>query len=161
MRFKPLSIKYLKIIPNISIPRLDNIYDAVRYQDYIPRDREPANYYWRPILSNSDGSDNFSTLTETTPLYTYPNGQKTVNKDAFNCHYHAFGLKWATEVDDEHPKWVLAVSLKSKDWEQVTGKIQVGDIVMYNINNNGVLGWAHSAVVIRSRYGWLCHKSKQ
>ncbi len=98
---------------NKSIEELDNDYDPIRYQNYVPRDREPASYPRRTSLSNSDGSDNFSSLTETTPLYTYPNGVMTINLNAYNCHYHTFGLQYATRVDDEHPKWVTAVALKA------------------------------------------------
>jgi hypothetical protein len=142
------SINYLIAEPNTSLGLLDNIYDAIRYQNTTPRDREPASYHWRPILTNSDGSDNFSSLTETTPRYTYPNGVKTINLDAFNCHYHTFGLQYAKEVDDENPKWVYSVSIKGKDWEQVTGNIKVGDRVMYYKEHNGNVGWTHSALVI-------------
>ncbi len=138
------AIKYWTIRPNISLAQLDNIYDMVRYQTYVLRDREPASYYWRPKLTSDDFSNY---LTETTPRFTYPNGQKKVNLDAFNCHYYAFGLEYATEVDDENPKWVTAISLTSKYWELVTGAVRVGDRVMYSLNNNGASGWTHSAIV--------------
>ncbi|KQB99154.1 hypothetical protein [Pedobacter sp. Hv1] len=129
---------------NVSLEQLDNIYDAIRHQNYVPKDREPASYYWRSKLSTDDFS---SFLTEITPLWINRNGTEIKNVDAFNCHYHAFGLQYATETLEGYPKWVTAIKLESKDWSTVTGNIQVGDRVMYSLNNNGASGWTHSAIV--------------
>jgi hypothetical protein len=145
--FGKWAVGYWMEDPYISLGLLDNIYDVVRYQNTTPRDREPVSYPRRTSLSNSDGSDNFSSLNETTPLYTYPNGVMTVNLDAFNCHYYTFGLQYATKVDDEHPKWVIAVGLKATEWEQVTGNAQVGDKVLYYKNYNDKPAFVHSAIV--------------
>jgi len=125
-----------------SITRLENIYQLVKLQNYRPKDREPASYYWRPKLQ--DGTwDNY--LTESTPLYFYPNGQRIVNLTAYNCHYYAFGLENATKVDDEHPKWVIDLSLKG--WEEVTGDVKVGDRIVYYQDYNGKKDWTHSGIV--------------
>ena len=142
------AIDYLRTSPDVSMEMLDNIYDAIRYQNTTPRDRAPASFYWRPLLTNSDGSINYDNIIESTPFYFYNNGEKTINLEAYNCHYHAFGLEWATDVDDEHPKWVNTVRLNSQDWEVVTGNIKVGDRVMYYKNTDNKLNWTHSARVI-------------
>lgn len=126
-----------------SITRLENIYQLVKLQNYRPKDREPTSYYWRPKLQEGTW-DNY--LTESTPLYFYPNGQKIINLAAYNCHYYAFGLENATKVDDEHPKWVIDLSLKG--WEEVTGDVKVGDRIVYYQDYKGDKDWTHSGIVI-------------
>lgn len=143
------AIQEFMVRPNISLEELEILYQVVvQHQNYVPRDREPVSYFWRTRLSDTNGSDNFENhLTETTPKYTYPNGQPTINTDAYNCHYHAFGSEFAAEVDPDHPKWVIKITLPAKKWEVVTGNIQVGDRVLYFGNQNGEVLLSHSGIV--------------
>lgn len=127
---------------NPSITRLENIYQLVRLQNYRPKDREPASYYWRPKLT-ADNWDSY--LTQSTPKYIIINGEEVKNVEAYNCHFYAFGLEYATLTDDGFPKWVL--NLKLKDWEEVKGNVQVGDRIVYYQDYNGQKDWTHSGIV--------------
>ncbi|WP_410222268.1 hypothetical protein [Pedobacter sp.] len=143
--FAKWAVGQFMVRSNISLGLLDNIYDVVRYQNYIPRDREPTSYNWRSKLTTSDFSNY---LTETTPLWIENNGIEVRNIEAFNCHYYAFGPVYATATLEHYPKWVTEMQLTSKNWNQVTGNVQVGDRVTYYKNTNGQVEWVHSAIVI-------------
>lgn len=115
-----------------------------KIQNNLPRDKEPASYNWRNKLAGED----FSTyLTETTPFYFWNNDVKTVNPEAYNCHYYAFGIESAKLVDDEHPKWVYALDLSK--WDEVIGPIHVGDRVLYFAPKDSTTknGYTHSGIV--------------
>lgn len=141
------AVENLIINPNVPLLALKDIYQSQTSQLYIPRDREPASYLRRTTLSDSYGNDDFSSLSETTPMYISVNGTLTKNSEAFNCHYYAFGLTYSTETLDGYLKWVTKISLPSTVWEKVTGNVKVGDIVMYFKDVNGEAGWTHSAFV--------------
>lgn len=139
------AIENLTANNNLSFEQLNSIYESARNQNYTPKDREPATYYWRPKLTSTDFSNY---LTETTPMdIEVSPGVFAKNANAFNCHYHAFGGEYASATLDGYPKWVLNIKLEGKKWKEVTGNVQVGDRVMYFADNNGILSWTHSAVV--------------
>jgi|GEM_PF-1516191 len=135
----------------ISIFHLDNVYDAIRYQNYLPRDKAPQTTPRRNSFTAADGSADFSSLTETTPRFLYNNGQQTANVEAFNCHYYAwYGLQYATLVDDDNPKWVYNIRINtSTDFDLVTGPVHVGDRITYYQNYQGKLDFTHSAIVVQ------------
>jgi hypothetical protein len=143
--FLKWTVGYFMNDPYISLGLLGNIYDVVRYQNTTPRDREPASYNWRTKLTTDDFSNY---LSETTPMWININGTYVRNIEAYNCHYYAFGPAYATVTLENYPKWIMEMQLTSKNWNQVTGNVQIGDRVTYYYKNqNDDPFWTHSAIV--------------
>ena len=108
-------------------------------ETYIPRDREPASYYWRPKLKKIEDFHVYLTFV---PDDTDP-------KDIYNCYYHAFGEIPNATTEPGSPKYMTEFVLPAS-WIRVTGNIQVGDRIGYympNANGSGP-AWTHAGVVI-------------
>ncbi|QPH38528.1 hypothetical protein [Pedobacter endophyticus] len=108
---------------------------------YIPRDREPASYYWRPKLKETKDFDKYLSFV---PGDTKP-------EDLVNCYYYAFGDVPGALKYPGSPKWMLRFEL-GPEWEKVKNgiPIKVGDRIGYYVPNHKGNGpaWAHAGVVI-------------
>lgn len=112
------------------------IFLEIIQNNYLPRDKEPNNYYWRPKLVSTANLHEF--------LERIPS--ETKEEDLFNCHYHAFGKLAGSTSQQGSPNWILSMDV-NPTWEKVAGNIQVGDRVAYYANVGGLLAWTHSGIV--------------
>lgn len=73
----------------------------IAQNEYLPRDKEPTNYYWRPKLISEKDFHNFVGLI--------PFGTK--EEDLFNCHYYAFGKLSGSIAQLGSPNWILSMDV--------------------------------------------------
>jgi len=143
--FVTWAIGYLMLNTNTSFSEIESSllnkpFDfEIAQNGYLPRDKEPSSYYWRTRLLSTNNLHEYLTIV----------ALATPKSEIFNCHYHAFGLEYATEVDTDYPKLVSKMNI-TPGWQKVTGNIHVGDRISYHVPNSSGNGadWTHSAIVI-------------